>query len=353
MSQYRVLRDVLDLALQTGAPLIVRRRCNPHQLAVWMSIRFLMDTTDREALGSREIAEEAGMASHTRVAGWIDDLITLGLLTVVGSEPIPGMHHNRPIYCIPWKKLFSDSIIEAEKSISGTKKRKRGRPPGRHELQSAMAFSVHDREQCNTVIDREQSLFTMENSTVHDRSQSTVPDREHGKEGRKEVGKEGLMRAPRKARGRPKSPPPVSATPPPEPLAPPAAPAGAPALSAHPLDLWAQACTDVRPIHAGQLATLAAEHDGATAGHGWYWVGRAILAAALTEDIRQTSKVRITLDRWRSTESYGSERSTTHAEQNNAAGRADAGRPAAPHQRHAGRSRAPRPGDRDYIKHKS
>jgi hypothetical protein len=39
---YRMLRDVFDLALQTGAPLIVRRRCNPHQLAVWMAVRAMI-----------------------------------------------------------------------------------------------------------------------------------------------------------------------------------------------------------------------------------------------------------------------------------------------------------------------
>lgn len=78
-------------------------------------------------------------------------------------------------------------------------------------------------------------------------------------------------------------------------------------LPAHPLDLWRRACTARRAIDDDQLAVLASEHDVATGGHGWYWVGRAILAAALSEDIHTVAKVRRTLERWRAEDAYGSD----------------------------------------------
>lgn len=79
------------------------------------------------------------------------------------------------------------------------------------------------------------------------------------------------------------------------------------ALPAHPLDLWRRACAARRPIDDDQLAMLASEHDAATGGNGWYWVGRAILAAALSEDIHTVAKVRRTLERWRAEDTYGSD----------------------------------------------
>jgi hypothetical protein len=82
-------------------------------------------------------------------------------------------------------------------------------------------------------------------------------------------------------------------------------------LPAHPLDLWRRACSTRRLIDDDQIAMLASEHNKATDGHGWYWVGRAILAAALNEDIHTVAKVRRTLERWRSEDSYGSDAPTT------------------------------------------
>jgi hypothetical protein len=78
-------------------------------------------------------------------------------------------------------------------------------------------------------------------------------------------------------------------------------------LPAHPVDLWRRACSTWRPIDDDQLALLASEHDATTEGHGWYWVGRAILAAALVEEVRALTKVRRTLERWRAEDSYGSD----------------------------------------------
>ena len=78
---------------------------------------------------------------------------------------------------------------------------------------------------------------------------------------------------------------------------PPAAPLGEPALSTHPLALWRDACPRHRPIDARHIQLLAAEHDPPTGGHGLYWVGRAILAASLLDDVRVITKVRTILNR--------------------------------------------------------
>jgi hypothetical protein len=127
------------------------------------------------------------------------------------------------------------------------------------------------------------------------------PKTEHGREGRREGGRD--LRPP-------PSPWHVGDTPP----APPAAALWEAhpqwvrgVLPAHPRDLWRRACAARRPIDDDQLEALASEHDGSTGGHGWYWVGRAILAAALSEDVRGVAKVRRTMERWRLEDAYGSD----------------------------------------------
>jgi hypothetical protein len=80
-------------------------------------------------------------------------------------------------------------------------------------------------------------------------------------------------------------------------------------LPAHPQDLWRNACPSPTAAHADSLAALAAEHDAATDGHGWYWVGRAILAGTTAQaSIGHPNYLRNTLIRWRDEDSYGSDR---------------------------------------------
>lgn len=155
---------------------------------------------------------------------------------------------------------------------------------------------------------------------------SVDPDSEHGREGTREGGGDGhappahtaLPGRPDSQPGRPMgdhadTPPPlrhIGDAPPRSPAATlwSAHPQWVPgALPAHPRDLWRRACAARRPIDDDQLAALASEHDGPTDGHGWYWVGRAILAAALSEDVRGVAKVRRTMERWRAEDSYGSD----------------------------------------------
>src|SRR6266545_5106996 len=92
------------------------------------------------------------------------------------------------------------------------------------------------------------------------------------------------------------------------------------ALSAHPLELWRKACARPRPIEDEHLTALALEHDSPTGGHGWFWVGQAILASAQSADVYSVAKVRRTLERWRNEDSYGSDlprRGTHDNEQRN------------------------------------
>jgi hypothetical protein len=81
-------------------------------------------------------------------------------------------------------------------------------------------------------------------------------------------------------------------------------------LAAHPRELWRQACPAPTEQHTTVLNGLAAEHDEPTGGHGWYWVGRAILAGlhAEREPLGHPNYIRNTLIRWRAEDSYGSDK---------------------------------------------
>ena len=288
-------KDIIDRAAETGAPLIVRRRCNPHQLAIWMAVRFLLDTTDRSSFGSREIAREANLSSYPRVAGWIGELVEMELLEIIGHEQVQGDMHDRPVYRIPFRKILDNSTAEAEQHvIEQVNRRRRRKAVERGAGQLTLDLTVTDRSQ-KTVTDRSQA--------VTDRSQQTPVycDRSVTLDG----GMDGLMEggtrahAQKRKRGRPPNPPAVQ--PPPDP------PTDEAPLPAHPTDLWTKACPTPRPIDLDHLAALAAEHDAPTDDHGLYWVGRAILAASLVEDVRQVGKVRKILDRWRRGACYGSD----------------------------------------------
>src|SRR5687768_15833445 len=103
---YRLLDDALGAAIQTGVPLVIRRRCSPHEVAAWTAIRFLLDTTDRSAFGSREIAAEMNTRSYPRVKGWVLGLIHADVLEIAGYEDIPNLDEPRAIYRIPWRRIF-------------------------------------------------------------------------------------------------------------------------------------------------------------------------------------------------------------------------------------------------------
>lgn len=92
----------------------------------------------------------------------------------------------------------------------------------------------------------------------------------------------------------------------------PEAPNGEPALPAAPWALWQAARSTPQPLDEAHLCTLAAEHDGSTDGFGAYWLGRAILAASMSDTTfasnpRALNLVRAILSRWKREGSYGSD----------------------------------------------
>lgn len=352
---HRMLNDALGAAVQTGVPLIVRRRCSPHEQAAWTAIRFLMETTDRTAFGLREIADEMPTKSYPRVSGWIAALVAAGVLEIIGHETLPNLTESRPIYRIPWKAVLDASILEAEKCVAGTTKKRLGRiASGRGIEQLQIEFSVTngsqepcDRSITGPVTNGSQEPVTNGSQGLlpidHRKSPFPVIDRSHGGGWRME--EEEDLRA--HARG---SPPgegdrPAIVTPPTHWT-----------LPQHPLDLWPTVCLSPRPSDLTHLAALAAEHDAATGGqgYGWYWLGRAILAASLTESIGSIAKVRSVLNRWRNGDCYGSDISYGRKRASDMGGRrADDRAPGdAPPARAAAPApaRKPRPGERGYLR---
>ena len=97
-------------------PLIVRERCQRDRglIATWMAIHWLIvlnAANGRSAFGVREIAEQAGVGRNllTGPNGCIQRLVGLGLLHVVGGEPLPGVR-DRPIYAIDLWELEQASM---------------------------------------------------------------------------------------------------------------------------------------------------------------------------------------------------------------------------------------------------
>jgi hypothetical protein len=101
---------------RTTVPLIVRVRCQRHKglIATWTAIHWLIvlnAASGRQAFGVREIAEEAGVGRNqlTGPEGFIQRLVGLGLLRIVGGEPLSGVR-DRPIYAIDLAELEQASM---------------------------------------------------------------------------------------------------------------------------------------------------------------------------------------------------------------------------------------------------
>ncbi len=104
-------------------------------------------------------------------------------------------------------------------------------------------------------------------------------------------------------------------------------PSGEPPLPAPPFALWQTARNALQPLDEAHLCALVAELDGPTNGFGAYWLGRAILAASMTDpgfatNPRALNLVRAILRRWQREGSYGSDTAAyqTRQEHTHAAG---------------------------------
>jgi hypothetical protein len=95
---------------RTSVPRIVRHLCRGQRgekglVLTWMAIHYLIvlwSAEGRSDFGVRDIAEEAGVGRNqlTGPDGYIQQLVTLGLLHIVGSRRIPGLKEPRPVYAI-------------------------------------------------------------------------------------------------------------------------------------------------------------------------------------------------------------------------------------------------------------
>ena len=282
---------VLETCLTPGTVRVVEKgiskdvEVEPAKLiCVWLAIRWLMAAfPKRRGFGTRLIARRAGV-NQKYVTRWTGKLIELGLLEQIGEEAFDNLcaGNPRPVYAIPLDRLERES----------------------NEIALSVLTRWGDEEQLPPPPSPDQTAFDL-GLPAAAASRRSDPIRDHGsdpirdhREGGMIHGREGGSPPPaKKSPGRPASPPPAPPTLPP--------------LTAHPTALWARACGTPRPTDPDQLATLAAAHDAPTGGYGWYWVGRAILAASLDADVRSLRKVRAILDRWQAEAAYGSDRYTT------------------------------------------
>lgn len=102
---------------RTTVPLVVRLSCGRHKglIATWTAIHWLIvlyAASGRCAFGMREIAQEAGVGRNELAGpkGYIQRLVDLGLLRIVGYEPVPGVKEPRPIYHVDLAELERASL---------------------------------------------------------------------------------------------------------------------------------------------------------------------------------------------------------------------------------------------------
>lgn len=97
---------------RTTVPLVVRARCKRHKglIATWTAIHWLIvlhAASGRAHFGMREIAEEAGVGRNELAGptGYIQRLVDLGLIRIVGSKAFRGLREPRPVYHIDLVEL--------------------------------------------------------------------------------------------------------------------------------------------------------------------------------------------------------------------------------------------------------
>ncbi|RRR75342.1 MAG: hypothetical protein EI684_04805 [Candidatus Viridilinea halotolerans] len=77
-------------------------------------------------------------------------------------------------------------------------------------------------------------------------------------------------------------------------------------LFAHPLEIWNHVGREPQASDVYVLYAIASQHDLYTDGHGWYWVGQAMLkVAASGKKISVPRLVKILMDDWHDNDNYG------------------------------------------------
>lgn len=102
---------------RTSLPLIVSIRCDSHKglVATWMAIHWLIvlhASNGRSSFGLREIAKQANVGRNELAGthGYIQRLVQLDLIQIVGYQHLAGLREPRPIYHIDLVELERLSI---------------------------------------------------------------------------------------------------------------------------------------------------------------------------------------------------------------------------------------------------
>jgi hypothetical protein len=285
----------------------------------------------RTGFGTRLIARRAGVDKDS-VARYVDNLVELGLVNIVGEEKVGNFPKKRPIYSLPLQELERisneialDTLLKWEDEGPTAASEPENQLPLNLPLPDAdeQKFHVPTSGHGHVPTSGHEHVPTSGHGHVPTSGHEHVPTSGHGhvptsgqsmsqhpdigKEGRNLGRKDGAPAQQRNRTGRTGRPPTVPPPPPAEAFTLHPAWIATGSLPKHPRELWRAACPDARPIDNEQLAALAAEHDEPTGDHGWYWVGRAVLLAAINEDVRSIGKLKAILTRWRTEDSYGSD----------------------------------------------
>lgn len=340
---YGAIQDLLERMIQTGLPLVVRRRCNPYQQSCWAAMRFLIDTLGEPTFGSRDVAREMNTQSYPRVAKVMAFLVDEGLITLRSTEEIPGGLHERGVYAIPWEYILEESIRLAKEEL-GTERRYRRAPLPSPE-QIALPFDdpvstpiEHDPEASSVLSDSGASNVDESASTIRDQDILAVqPNEEHLLD---------PMARPRAPDKGALPPAPIPATPSTEIFAAHPQWKFSGRLLAHPLALWSDSCARPTRMDRHVLALLADQHDGPTQGYGWYWVGIAIVTLAGSgQPIPSARSVKNVLDDWQARDAYGTDRARYTAKVAAAASSSEVSAP--PDRRNTNGTARPRPRNGD------
>ena len=286
-------------------PAIVDARCRtPAEVAVWRAIDRLLQS-GRTSIGSRELATAAGVSRRALSArrcprtgallpGILERLVQLGLLQIVGYQRVGNFPQPRPIFAIDHAALAAAS---GEQGSAPPAPPAPSAPPAAHAECAAVTPAAHGAPLHHDGVALHHAAWR-NREPVHGAPLHQI-QREQERDRERPAPMSNLHFLP--------------------------VPSNAYPLPADPHTLWRDLHPTPRNIDLRLLDAFAAEHDASTGGCGAYWVGRAILALALTHDAPPIRLLKAVLDRWRSEGSYGSDAATYRS-----SGAAQGGSPAHP-----------------------
>jgi hypothetical protein len=359
--EYLTHRITVDPAVyRTDIPLVVAERCRDPGLAedgskldfktlilVWYGLRWLIAAfPERRGFGQRVIAEVAGV-DQKYVHKYLRAHYRMGNVVEAGRERYrhltggDGRPKEQPVYRIPLDELDAESSARGALLLDQWRRRLYGSdlPAGPAPIEAQLALDLEldldgtpgppdpPEDQPDPLKDQpdppeDQAPDPLKDQPDPPEDQRLIPQRISTDPPEDQGNRMRGTRMPARAvcpsvsqsEGAPfgQSAPPDPAQPDPHtpPVSPPP-PDGERPLDQHPLAyLYRQRERANLGADAPTFALLAAEHDAPTAGHGWYWLGRAIDAALVgqggIEHVRDLYRLtRGVLSSWRSRGAYG------------------------------------------------